>query len=375
MRFKNTASSILATVILATGAQAQDISSLGAPSTGAETDVGDKAETFGFTQGSFVAAPIPIMNPTLGTGLALGAGYLFSMDEASADSYLGLGGFKTDNGSYGYGLSGDIAWDQNRWNLGLSMGEVSLNYNYYLDGSDGLVIPLKQDGRLVNLTLKYGITDKVLIGLNTAYIETEVGLNSSGDLPPILQADAKMSILKIGPTFEIDNRNNTTYPTAGSHLSLSSTYNTLDSAILDRTYTKSIAKLDNYTSVNENMVVALQGTACNASDDAPFFDQCGLGSVDSFRGFAFGEVLSHSLLSLQGELRGTVTDRLGYVVFAGLGNAASDFSGMSSENTRAAGGVGLRIRLSKKFPMDFSMDAARNDAGEDTYYIYVGQRF
>lgn len=375
MRFKKLTVSFLATVTLATGVYAQDMGALGVPAADNDKDVDEKAKTYGFTHGSFVAAPIPIKNPTLGTGLALGAGYLFAMDEASADSYLGFGGFKTDNGSYGYGISGDIAWDQNRWNLGVSLGEVALNYDFYLNGSDGPIIPLKQDGKLVNLTLKYGITDEVLIGLNTAYIETQVALDGGGTLPSSLQRDADISIFKIGPTFEFDDRNNTTYPTKGTHLTLKSNYNILQGAVLDRNYVKSIAKLDSFASVNDNMVVALQSTVCNVSDDAPFFDKCGLGTVDAFRGFAFGEALDNSLLSVQGELRGTLTDRFGYVLFAGLGNVASDFSEMASENIRTAAGVGLRIRLSKKFPMDFSMDAARNDLGQDTYYIYVGQRF
>ncbi|MEY8119518.1 BamA/TamA family outer membrane protein [Falsihalocynthiibacter sp. BN13B15] len=373
MHLKNIALSFLATLTLVTGAHAQG--ALGKSTANGEASVAQEASAFGFTHGSFVAAPIPIKNPTLGSGFALGAGYLFAMDDVSDDSYLGLGGFKTDNGSFGYGISGDIAWDENRWNLALTLGEVSLNYDYSLFGGDGPKIPLEQEGRLVNFTLKYGLTDAMRLGLNTAYVETALGLNSSDNLPAIFERDADLKIWRIGPMFEIDTRNDSTYPTAGSHLSINSNYNIVESKIFERTYTKSIAKLDNYTSVNDSLVVASQATICNASEGAPFFDQCGLGTVDAFRGFAFGEVLNNSLVSVQAEVRGVVTDRLGYVVFAGLGNVGPDFSDMKSKNIRSSGGVGLRFRLSQKFPLDFSMDAARADTGEDTYYIYVGQRF
>jgi hypothetical protein len=38
-------------------------------------------------------------------------------------------------------------------------------------------------------------------------------------------------------------------------------------------------------------------------------------------------------------------------------------------------GLGARLRVSKKFPVDFSVDVAVNREDEATTYVYLGQRF
>ena len=50
---------------------------------------GQKTE-FGFSEGSFLAVPIPFSNPTLGTGLAGGVAWLFTADEDSRTSSIGI---------------------------------------------------------------------------------------------------------------------------------------------------------------------------------------------------------------------------------------------------------------------------------------------
>lgn len=338
-------------------------------------DQANEENPVGFSKGGFVMAPIPIKNPTVGAGLALGGGYLFNMDRASGSSYLGLGAFKTDNGSSGYGLSGDVTWDDNRWNLGMTLAQVNVVYDYYLGGLNGVRIPLKQDGKLLDLNLKYGFTKEFQVGLNLGYIESNIGLNIPGVLPPEPDKASDISILKFGPTIALDYRDNSFYPTNGSHLFVKALYNKLDSKIGDGEYFKTTVKFDAYTTLGENLVIATRAAACSAESHAPFFDKCGLGAVDSFRGYAFGAVLDNTLLSFQTELRGRFTERFGYAVFAGLGDAKEDFSSFSLEEAKVSAGAGVRIRLSKKFPMDFSIDAARTTKGDDTLYVYVGQRF
>lgn len=375
MRFINVLTGVLLSGILAGPTLAQNVASTGSIGKASSVGTEDEKKEIGFTKGGFVAAPIPIKNPTLGTGLALGGGYLFNLDESSANSYLGLGGFRTDNGSQGYGLSGDIAWDQNRWSLGLTVGELDLFYDLYYGGRNRYSVPLKQKGKIANFTLKYGFTENIILGLNTAYVESSIGLNGADSLPGFLDKSLDLKIYKIGPTFDLEYRDDTIYPTRGYHTSFSGNYNALESPTGDGNYTKAVLKHDAYTNFNDGMVVATRFTGCSVSDSTPFFEKCGLGSVDSFRGFAFGEVLNDSLLSFQTELRGRVGKRFGYVFFAGLGTAAKDFSSMKTDEIRTSGGVGVRIRLSQKFPMDFSLDYAHADNGNGSYYIYVGQRF
>ena len=62
-------------------------------------------------------------------------------------------------------------------------------------------------------------------------------------------------------------------------------------------------------------------------------------------------------------------------LFAGAGVVADSYDALGDAEVLYAGGIGLRYRLSKKFPMDFSIDAAINHDGEQTTYLYIGQAF
>jgi hypothetical protein len=48
-------------------------------------------------QNELVVAPIPIVNPTFGTGLALGGMYLYQLDEGSQPSFTAAAGAYTDS--------------------------------------------------------------------------------------------------------------------------------------------------------------------------------------------------------------------------------------------------------------------------------------
>ena len=98
-----------------------------------------------------------------------------------------------------------------------------------------------------------------------------------------------------------------------------------------------------------------------------------LGGTDAMRGFNVTRFLDLSMLSAQVELRGRLTERLGAVAFAGTGAVGESLDALDSNGMAA--GLGVRYRVSKKFPVEFAVDVASNDEDEQTLYIYVGQRF
>jgi outer membrane translocation and assembly module TamA len=85
--------------------------------------------------------------------------------------------------------------------------------------------------------------------------------------------------------------------------------------------------------------------------------------------------LSKASVSFQAEFRQRFTNRFGGVAFAGTGWTGDDFGSLRDNGTRSAAGLGLRYRLSRKFPVDFAVDYSHNDQDEGLLYIYVGQRF
>ncbi|NRB00392.1 MAG: hypothetical protein HRU32_11320 [Rhodobacteraceae bacterium] len=133
---------------------------------------------------------------------------------------------------------------------------------------------------------------------------------------------------------------------------------------------------DAYYPVIADNVVAGRLAACSATEDAPFFDSCALGAQDAFRGFSVTENIGQDLTSLQLSWRGRFGEsRFGYELFAGSGRVFRGFPGSGEPRYRSAGGVGVKYRLTKDFPLDLALDVAFNDVGEQFAYIYVGQRF
>lgn len=342
------------------------------PSTLAIKDTSKFAENkTGFKAGSFILAPIPIKSPSIGAGLALAGAYLFKTDKTSDQSFIGATGFRTDNGSKGYGLAGSLSWADNRWTVSALAGDVDVVYDFYIPNTGGQTVSLEQDGRLLNLEGNYGVTEHFFVGLDLRYLKTSIQFSS-----PILTPanDSDLEIISFGPSIEWDYRDDTIYPTSGFHVTVDS----LHSVVLngpDREYHKSVVKYDNYFSVFEKSVVATRFTACEASDQTPFFELCSIGGTDNFRGFPFGELLDQNMLSGQIEFRSRLGKRFGYAIFAGVGGVANGFGSLNSDAIDSAGGAGLRYRLSKGVPLDFAFDVAFSSTGTTTSYITIGQRF
>ena len=325
----------------------------------------------GFGDGSLIVAPIPFSNPMIGSGLILGAGYLFNLDPGSDPSVIGLGGLRSDNGSQAIAAAFSVNFNANRWKLSLGGGEADVKYDLY---SGNQVIPLRQDGILARMTLAYGVTHDLSFGIITSYLDTTITTQDPlfPSLPPQFQPAADLAILNAGVQAVWDKRDDTVYPSKGFRLKLSAQRG----FVVDgpgRDYNKSYGLFDAYLSLGRNTVIANRIAICGATTAAPFFDACSLGGIDSFRGFNATQILDTRSLSTQVELRQRFGDRLGVVLFAGMGAAGPGFDRL--DKTGAAGGFGLRYRVSKKFPVDFAIDASYNDEHDGLLYISVGQRF
>lgn len=338
------------------------------PTTVASQD--DKSK-IGFKQGSVVVAPIPFESPSLGTGLALGGSYLFQNDRLSEASSLTFGGFKSSNGSNAYGLGVNLAWDEDTWNFSFVLADADLKYDVYAGGKP-FSVRQKLRGGKIDLSRK--VADSFSVGGSLGYGTYSLVPTRLPTLPGDFVKDAQLEILRLSAYGEYDTRDDSMYPTSGALLSGTVSRGFFLGAARDD-YAKLVLAASNYFPVFGDSVIATHAVACAASDDAPFFDACALGLTDNLRGYISTEFVDSALFSVQAEFRDRLTDRIGYVVFAGAGSVGDTFSDALSQDYKGAAGVGLRFRLSKSFPLDYAIDIAVNDRGEDLLYISIGQRF
>ena len=335
----------------------------------------------GISKGSFVIAPIPFSNPMIEHGLTLGAGYLFSLP-GSKPSGAGIAALKTSNGSKGIGGGFNVNFGDGLWSLGLMGGDATLFYDFPL--SDTVDLPLKQTGKLYSFTVSRAVNSKLSAGTSLSYLDSTIGLDAPDfeDLPPLLRPDADVTVGKIDIHATYDTRDDTFFPTQGTLVKGSIAYGEELDAIFDgkipvinRHYTKGLVSASHYAPLGTDGALAANASVCGASDSAPFFDGCGVGIAHGLRGFGTLDDIAAWSSGLQVEYRGRLTERIGYVGFAGLGIGGDTFADMSLDRGGFAAGFGLRYRISKQFGLDYAIDYARNDAQEDFLYITLGQRF
>ena len=106
-------------------------------------------------KGSFVAAPVPISSPAIGSGIIPVFGYFFQMnhaDKVSPASVVGVMGLITDNGSRSFGMGADLYFKEDSYRARALYFQGNLNYNLYglglVAADQGDRIPLKQSGQV-----------------------------------------------------------------------------------------------------------------------------------------------------------------------------------------------------------------------------------
>ncbi|MEX0339184.1 MAG: BamA/TamA family outer membrane protein [Arenibacterium sp.] len=332
------------------------------------TQIQQKSD-IGFRRGSVVVAPIPFSNPVLGSGLALGGAYLFKLGEGEDTSFIGLGALRSDNGSRAYGFSSSLILASG-WNFDVTVADADLRYELFVGSNE---VALNQTGTFGSAGFSRDLSQTWRAGASLRYIETRVRPGTNALLPPELAPDSNLEIASLGLNLDWDTRDNSDYPTEGARLSISANH----AKVLNgsRDYNFATANLDVYHTLGPETVLAARGSICAASDNAPFFDKCSIGFSDAFRGFSPTRFYDNRLVSGQIELRHRLGNRFGMVAFAGAGWTGSEFGKLGDAGTRVAGGAGLRYKLSKSFPIDFSVDYTANNDGENFLYVYVGQRF
>lgn len=330
-----------------------------------------EADQIGFRAGSFVAAPIPFESPSLDSGLALGGAYLFKNDLLSDASSIGFGAFRTTNESQGYGLSLNMAWNEGRWTAKLLLAEADLNFDLFIGQRP---IPVQQSVRGAAIELAHRPSGNFAFGGAIAYGEYRLNLQSTGPLPNLFARDAELDLARVSGFFEFDTRDDTFYPTQGSLLKTTLTRAQI-TGHRRRAYSKALIAASGYWPIAEQSVIAGRATACLSDAAAPFFDSCALGVADNFRGYLSTEFIDDALVSVQAELRTRISPRLGLVAFAGAGSVGDTLGTAFESDLMTAAGVGLRVRLSKSFPIDYAIDLATNERDEQLLYVSVGQRF
>jgi outer membrane protein assembly factor BamA len=326
-----------------------------------------------------VIAPIPLSNPTIGSGLAVAAMYLYSLDPESPSSLTGAGGGYTDSDSWAAGLTQRTYLQGDRYRINATAAYAQINYDFYGVGSDagheGQSIPLHQHGYTMIPEVSWRVYGHFYLGARLRYfkVSTELPANAAAFIGTPDASSLDVTSSGIGLIASYDTRDREFSPRRGvlvdfrSNLARREIGSTFDYENLE-------LSINAYVDAWRNDVIAMRMHACNASGQAPFFDICLFGTNSDLRGYIGGQHRDKAMAAMQVEYRATLTSRIGAVAFAGVGAVASSLGRLGNSDSLGSVGMGLRYLAAPRQGVTLSLDYA---AGRDSeaWYVYIGDAF
>jgi outer membrane protein assembly factor BamA len=334
----------------------------------------------------WIFAPIPINSPAVGAGLEFAVARLFRADKSdkvSPPSALAVGGLITSNGSRALAFGGRLYLKEDKYRLTAGVGTADVNADIYgvngEGGKRGTYIPMNGSGTGVMVEPLFRLRKGVYLGMRTQYRNLTLSLNKEQleepDFKPqppdqVAQVIGELQdhftgqqTVSIGPRFEWDTRDNVFYPSRGLFMDVWSDFFTtgLGSKWNYQYYKVGFNK---YMKLDEHQVLAFRAMGCAAAGDfVPIYDLCLFGVMNDLRGYAAGQFQDRRMFATQAEYRMMLpvegfAQRLGFVVFGGVGGVDKKFSDIEWEELLPAGGAGIRFRLTKKYPVNFRVDYA-----------------
>lgn len=326
--------------------------------------------------------PIPISNPTIGTGLGLAASLLYHVDKESEASYTGIGAMATSNRTWGVGVTQYLSLDGDRYRVSLGLGYASVKYDFFGAGNDagdrGVSIPIRQDGYFTNPWAQVRVAEDFYIGLQYRLIEARTKIDFSDKNGPLGQLLAGRQVDFVssgaGPIVDWDTRDDPFWTRSG-HLLHAEAVFASGEMFSDFSYRKGLASFNYYHEVFEEGVLAARISGCFSGGEVPVVDLCLFGAHNDLRGYQTGRYRDENAWAAQVEQRWKFADRWGVVAFAGAGAVTEKIGKAFSNELLGSGGLGLRFQVSESYEVNLALDGVVNLDGDTSLYFRIGEAF
>jgi len=324
-----------------------------------------------------LVAPIPFKNTQLGWGLMLlvGAIHRFDADTTVKPSTGMVGGFYTENKSWGLVALEMARLQRDTWRLRGLFTHSDLRYDFYGIGEDageaGLSVGIDQNIDFAVGSGLYRLSPGLYAGAALQWMGNSLKLDRTppAGLPTPPQDFAHATLLAPGPQLELDTRDDDYWPTRGSLAKLNAWFysNQLGSA---RDFQRYFGGWSWYRSLRgPQWILATNVTSSAAPGDAPFYMMPTVGGgLYALRGYTQGRYRDHVMLTAQAETRWHADGRIGATTFFGFGQVASSYGNLGSARALPAGGLGLRYQITREYPMHMRVDYAWGRNGNLLYF-------
>ncbi|QFU23618.1 outer membrane protein assembly factor [Shewanella eurypsychrophilus] len=330
-------------------------------------------------KGDFVAVPVPIADPTIGTGLVIAGAYYYGQTAAEkavqpASTTQAVAAY-TDNDSYAYGLMQQNYWDEDKWRFTGAAAYVALKLTLldskYTQSGKGLDWNI--EGTLLKGQLLRNVGENWFVGGQVRLINNEQTFSSSGEGQNI-EGNTEDEIGKakangVGALIQYDTRDNQTNAYSGQRFEFDAMFN--DELLgSSNTYQSYLARYRYYYHLFEPLVLAFEARGCAKYGNAPLWDYCTVG----LRGFSATKYLNKASSSGQIEARWKVFGDFGLVGFAGGGFDSHEISELWDNDMIRSYGMGIRYMVLDSQRINLRLDYARS-GDNDAIYVSVAEAF
>ncbi|HBX42374.1 MAG TPA: glyceraldehyde-3-phosphate dehydrogenase [Deltaproteobacteria bacterium] len=335
------------------------------------------------TRKGFVPILAPITEPAVGYGAA-GALVFFhekggesAMSDAPAGeermvapSLSAVGGFATENGSWGVVGGHRGVWKEDRIRYFGGIGYASLELAFY--GTGPKTSDISRDFEMRTIPFVQDIVTRIgesdfFAGLKYIFVSSDITFKPGRDIPGVTDRDwsVRSRIGGFTPHIEYDSRDNIFTPNRGVHADASfGFFNEIFGG--DYNYRKLHARAAGYLPVLPSVVAGLRADGQFISAGAPFY---ALPFVQ-LRGIPAMRYQGTDVLVLETEERWMVTPRWGLVGFAGIGKAADGLDELNDAETAWNAGGGFRYLIAREFGLHMGVDVARGPEQWAIYFVF-----
>jgi hypothetical protein len=325
-------------------------------------------------RGDLVAVPIPISNPTLDSGLVVGAAYFYPQNEAQKKlqpaSVTAAAGMYTNNDSKAFALVQQNYWNEDRWRftgaIGLADLRLSLGSPEDSDAQNSLAWRI--NGAFLFAKVARNIKGNWYGGVQARVIDAEQSIESFSSIANF-DSEPDVRSAGMGLILEYDSRDMPINSYSGSHLQIDAIFND-EKLGSNKTYQSYSAAYRSYHRLTDSSILAWEMQGCIRSGTAPLWDACTI----KLRGFSATDYLGQVSTSGQLEARWQMNKRWGLVGFAGAGYAGDTYTGLRDREVIPSYGLGVRFMVLAAKRINVRLDYARS-ADSDAIHLSVGEAF
>lgn len=324
--------------------------------------------------------PVPISNPSSGTGLAVGGVVFYNPLNEPQQWVSGGGLLYTDRGTKGIGLFHSMSLGQDKYRFRVIAVYTDGPLKYYgtgaAAGDAGNDFDMQNNNLSVQAQAQIRAFPHGYMGLRYKYSHYDATppdtLPPGAVVPPDDQRHSALSML--GPFVSYDTRDSATLPRKGMFLSANWL---MGVKLLGNSFAHSKVQLASnfYRPAGARTTLALRASLCGVTGTVPFYDLCSYGQGADLRGYEAGRYRDRVNWAAQGELRHQLSNRFGGVVFAGVGGIAPSLSGIFGDgNLLPSMGLGVRYKPFRHNDVNLRADIALGFNGP-AFYFGISEAF